>query len=664
MQAGAPPPVAAGDDAEEGEIQGTSPSGLDAPRVAPLVTAPGGAAFPRAPYYFSANAPAAGAAAASGKRKGGSPALEVRWTPGAAPLRAADVQNLVLWLLGRDGAASGPRWCTLRNRQAVSRVVLLEAHGLDAALWAGCAAAAAPALRRLQALPFQARSPTLVPSQTTHSLLTLPPPRKRPRESGEGAAAVAVTEPAAAVLSPGAPNAKRQRLDSGAAAPAGAPAPAAAPSPVVVVAAAAAAALPPPPESYAMSRAEMAAHDYPLHVESTGGAGGAPPEGFLSTRPCAAPGGPAHALVALDCEMVQTAAGPALARATLLARDGAVLLDILVAPEAEVTDYCTRWSGVTAETLVGVTARLADAQAAFLALVAAETLVVVHGGENDFKALCVAHARVVDTVALFPHPKGPPARPALRVLAMRFLRRPIQRGGAGHDSVEDARAALDLALLKFERGPDFGRGGAERGEKLAAALSAAGRRGALVAEMEVVNRYVGGAFDGVPAEGDAEAARHLAREAARPTAALVWGRLTALDALHAARVEALAAAAEAPFAEAAYAGAEWAARVGAAVGALDAAVGAAWDAAPAGTLVLVVTGQGDTAYYRHLEERRHARSGGAGGGVAVPAPAAAEDGGDAKPAAPPSPWGLADEAAMRVVADRAMSALCFVGLKP
>jgi RNA exonuclease 1 len=658
MQAGVPPAAAAADDAEEGEIQGASPPGqLDAPRVAPLVTSPGGSAFPRAPYYFSADAPAAGAAS-SGKRKGGAPALEVRWTPGAAPLRAADVQNLVLWLLGRDGAASGPRWCTLRNRQAVSRVVLLEAHGLDAALWAGGAAAAAPALRRLQALPFQARSPTLVPSQTTHSLLTLPPPRKRPRESGEGAAALAVAEPAAAALSPGAPNAKRQRLDNGAAAPAGAPAPAAALSLVV---AAAAAALP-PPESYAMSREEMALHDYPLHAEGAGGAPGTPPEGFLSTRPSGAPGGPAHALVALDCEMVQTPAGPALARATLLAHDGVVLLDILVVPEAEVTDYCTRWSGVTAETLAGVTTRLADAQAAFLALVAAETLVVVHGGENDFKALRVAHARVVDTVALFPHPKGPPARPALRVLAMRFLRRPIQRGGAGHDPVEDARAALDLALLKFERGPDFGRGGAERGEKLAAALSAAGRRGALVAEMEVVNRYVGGAFDGVPAEGDAEAARHLAREAARPTAALVWGRLTALDALHAARVEALAAAAEAPFAEAAYAGAEWAARLGAAVAALDAAVGAAWDAAPAGTLVLVVTGQGDTSYYRHLEERRQARSG--GGGAAVPAPAAAEGGCDARPAAPPPPWGLADEAAMRVVADRAMSALCFVGLKP
>ena len=39
----------------------------------------------------------------------------------------------------------------------------------------------------------------------------------------------------------------------------------------------------------------------------------------------------------------------------------------------------------------------------------------------------------------------------------RFLHRKIQQGGdAGHDSCEDARAALDLALLKVRKGPAFG----------------------------------------------------------------------------------------------------------------------------------------------------------------------------------------------------------------
>lgn len=44
-----------------------------------------------------------------------------------------------------------------------------------------------------------------------------------------------------------------------------------------------------------------------------------------------------------------------------------------------------------------------------------------------------------------------------------------------HDPVEDARAALDLALLKFERGPGYGAASTERGEKLVEVLGSAGR---------------------------------------------------------------------------------------------------------------------------------------------------------------------------------------------
>jgi hypothetical protein len=38
-----------------------------------------------------------------------------------------------------------------------------------------------------------------------------------------------------------------------------------------------------------------------------------------------------------------------------------------------------------------------DAAAAFRRVVAAETVVVVHGGENDLRSLRVVHANVVDT---------------------------------------------------------------------------------------------------------------------------------------------------------------------------------------------------------------------------------------------------------------------------
>lgn len=43
--------------------------------------------------------------------------------------------------------------------------------------------------------------------------------------------------------------------------------------------------------------------------------------------------------------------------------------------------------------------------------------------------------------------QGPPQRSKLKYLASRFLRRDIQ--GGAHDSVQDARAAMDLVLLKI-----------------------------------------------------------------------------------------------------------------------------------------------------------------------------------------------------------------------
>lgn len=43
-------------------------------------------------------------------------------------------------------------------------------------------------------------------------------------------------------------------------------------------------------------------------------------------------------------------------------------------------------------------------------------------------------------------------QPALRVLAERHLHRTIQGGDKGHDSVEDARATMELAQLKIQNG--------------------------------------------------------------------------------------------------------------------------------------------------------------------------------------------------------------------
>lgn len=91
-------------------------------------------------------------------------------------------------------------------------------------------------------------------------------------------------------------------------------------------------------------------------------------------------------------------------------------------------------------------------QEEFLKLVYKETILVGHSLENDLLALKISHGLVIDTAVLYKHPQGGSHKTSLRVLAKKFLSREIQQSGFGHDSTEDARAAMELALLKIRNG--------------------------------------------------------------------------------------------------------------------------------------------------------------------------------------------------------------------
>lgn len=159
------------------------------------------------------------------------------------------------------------------------------------------------------------------------------------------------------------------------------------------------------------------------------------------------------AVYALDCEMCYTLRGIEVTKVTVIGYDGKMVLDTFVRPTSEIVDYCTHFSGVTADDLCEERNEnlktLAEVQQVILQLIDADTILIGHGLENDLRALRIAHKTVVDTAFEFPHPLGFPYRHSLRNLAKKYLNRDIQCGNEGHDSLEDARASLDLVKWKL-----------------------------------------------------------------------------------------------------------------------------------------------------------------------------------------------------------------------
>lgn len=180
--------------------------------------------------------------------------------------------------------------------------------------------------------------------------------------------------------------------------------------------------------------------------------------------------------VCFDCEMGYTVHGMELIRLTATAWPrGEELLDVLVRPIGEVLDLNSRFSGVwpkhfteavpykaspgpseedseageVPERPLQIVESPAVARSLLFGLLAPETPLIGHAIENDLNVTRIIHPSVIDTVILYPHPRGLPIRYGLRMLVSKYLDRNIQMGGEqGHDSKEDARAAGDLVRLK------------------------------------------------------------------------------------------------------------------------------------------------------------------------------------------------------------------------
>lgn len=197
-----------------------------------------------------------------------------------------------------------------------------------------------------------------------------------------------------------------------------------------------------------------------------------------------------------------------------------------------------------------VTTSLRDIQETLLEIITPQTVLVGHSLNSDLTALKLTHPFIVDTSIIYPHPRGPPLKSSLKWLAQKYLSREIQKnhGSSGHDSVEDARACLDLVREKCERGPKWGTSEAntesifKRLERFRSPPEKSSngdgghKRGAVVDWGDPQRGYGRGAAVCVRCNSDESVVLGMKRavdgnpEAGDPPVDFVWGRLRELEA--------------------------------------------------------------------------------------------------------------------------------------
>ena len=185
--------------------------------------------------------------------------------------------------------------------------------------------------------------------------------------------------------------------------------------------------------------------------------------------------------VTFDCEMGYTALGLELIRLTAVSWPScALLVDVLVRPQGTIIDLNSRFSGVWPEHFANaipyyqwnsdppppppenwkegdppplpVVDSPKKARELLCSYLTPSTPLIGHAIENDLNTTRICHPSIIDTMLLYPHPRGLPFRYGLKMLSKKYLERDIQTGGdRGHDSLEDAQATGDLVRVKVKQ---------------------------------------------------------------------------------------------------------------------------------------------------------------------------------------------------------------------
>ncbi|KHN75512.1 Putative RNA exonuclease NEF-sp [Toxocara canis] len=162
-------------------------------------------------------------------------------------------------------------------------------------------------------------------------------------------------------------------------------------------------------------------------------------------------------LFAIDCEMcVSDNNGPREhTRITLVDEQCNVVIDTLVKPYDQITDYVTKFSGITKQMLESIDVRLEHVQLALSHILPEDGILVGHSLEYDLRALRLSHPCCIDVALTFNLSGSEKQRSSLKTLTNIFLGETIQ-DKRGHCSVEDAIATMRLMKMKLDKGFEFG----------------------------------------------------------------------------------------------------------------------------------------------------------------------------------------------------------------
>ncbi|CAG2117368.1 unnamed protein product [Medioppia subpectinata] len=201
-----------------------------------------------------------------------------------------------------------------------------------------------------------------------------------------------------------------------------------------------------------LSTLQLAVEKYPLFSDITS-------EDFPTLKSKYCPVSDRSPIFSIDCEMCFTTADKLeVTRVSVVDENCAVVFDTLVKPKNKITNYLTKYSGITKKLLDPIDVTLEDVHKELDRILPEDAILCGQSLNCDLLALQLSHPYIIDTSVIYNTSGLRPVKPSLKFLSKKFLNLEIQNNDSsvGHDSTEDAVAAMKLVKLKLSMGLEFG----------------------------------------------------------------------------------------------------------------------------------------------------------------------------------------------------------------